>query len=168
MEVNAVAPNSSDPKAAGQKRGAASASKPAKRTKARYGDLLHVFVRKLEREQVDSGPNVRLSSGTEKKRAPRKLPGVSDEDFKGTKLVDVKKRMNGFVKTLVHMVDADWHDGYEEVCDATVCAAVIYAKPDHCISMGAASGRVRQLKAVVEIAQSVLEIVSSAKTGFER
>jgi len=44
----------------------------------------------------------------------RSLPGVSNEDFAATKLAEVKKKLNGYVKSVAQMVNADWHDGYEE------------------------------------------------------
>ena len=42
------------------------------------------------------------------------IDGISDEDYKNTDSVLVKKLLiNGHVKQLVKLVKADWHDGYE-------------------------------------------------------
>eukprot|EP00741_Cyanophora_paradoxa_P021709 tig00000241_g20954.t1 len=57
-----------------------------------------------------------------KPRAPKKVVGVSDGCW--TALSDVKalkKDLKGQVKEVAGLVDADWHDGYEEQGEAVVC-----------------------------------------------
>lgn len=51
------------------------------------------------------------ASAVKKPRAPRKLPGVSDWDFKATNAKTLMTENKRKVKKLYKMVDDDWHDG---------------------------------------------------------
>lgn len=44
----------------------------------------------------------------------KSIEGISEEDFNNTDVLLIKKELNGYVKTVAKMVNADWHDGYEE------------------------------------------------------
>jgi len=62
----------------------------------------------------DESPEPTTKKKPAKPRAPRSLPGVSKEQFEQLKLPPLKKKLNQYVRSVAQMVDADWHDGYEE------------------------------------------------------
>jgi hypothetical protein len=64
---------------------------------------------------VSASPSSSSSSSSSRGgRAELLAAGVSAEDTDATEPATVKKDMTGYVKTVAEMVDADWHDGYEE------------------------------------------------------
>lgn len=62
-------------------------------------------------------------------------------DAAGLKTADVKASLNAYVKSLAQMVDADWHDSYEETAEKAsewfeACGDII----ESCLSVGVGRG----------------------------
>jgi len=78
------------------------------------------LIARLEGKSTPDTPTKKrqVANGEEpaKKRRPTKnsFPGFSDNDISNTKPDEVRKNFTRQAKELYHMVDDDWHDGYED------------------------------------------------------
>lgn len=68
-----------------------------------------------------AGKTGKISNGLKSSKAELVRAKVDVADVQAIKVTDLKKKLNGYVKSLAATVNADWHDSYEqtgeEVCE---------------------------------------------------